>query len=111
MRRFCPPESSSGERSNSSSSMPVKPAASRTRLSISSSESFMFVGPKAMSLYTVSSKSWYSGYWNTSPTLNLIALRVNLSLLISSPPQSTAPEVGWSSALRCCIKVDFPEPV
>ena len=25
-------------------------------------------GPKAMSLYTVSSNSWYSGYWNTRPT-------------------------------------------
>ena len=43
-------------------------AACRTRRSISPSSSPMFLGPKEISLYTVSSKSWYSGYWNTSPT-------------------------------------------
>ena len=56
-RRFCPPERSKGERSKISSSRPTKPAASRTRLSISSPVRDMFFGPKAMSLYTVSSKS------------------------------------------------------
>ena len=49
MRRFCPPESSSGDFSKSSSEMPTKRAASRTRSSTSASESFMFFGPKAMS--------------------------------------------------------------
>jgi len=49
MRRFCPPESSSGERSKSASSTPAKRAASRTRASTSSVESLAFFGPKAMS--------------------------------------------------------------
>ena len=46
-----------GSFQKSSSPMPTKPAASRTRSSTSASASFMFLGPKAMSLYTVSSKS------------------------------------------------------
>ena len=60
--------------------MLTKAAASRTRRSISSSLRPMLRGPKEMSLYTVSSKSWYSGYWNTSPTLK----RMSRSLVLSS---------------------------
>ena len=40
----------------------TKRAASRTRASTSSAERRAFFGPKAMSRYTVSSKSWCSGY-------------------------------------------------
>ena len=47
----------SGEREKKLSSTPTRPAASRTRSSISSFVSFMFFGPKAMSSATVSSKS------------------------------------------------------
>jgi hypothetical protein len=47
----------------------------------------MFFGPKAMSLYTVSSKSWYSGYWNTSPTLKRTSWVIFWSPLISCPSQ------------------------
>ena len=46
-----------GEREKKLSSTPTRPAASRTRSSISSFVSFMFFGPKAMSSATVSSKS------------------------------------------------------
>ena len=51
------------------------------------SESFMFFGPKAMSLYTVSSKSWYSGYWNTSPTLKRTSRVASLVAKMSCPSQ------------------------
>ena len=49
-RRFCPPESSKGDFSSISSSMPAKAAARRTRQSISSPSRPMFFGPKEMSL-------------------------------------------------------------
>ena len=67
-RRFWPPDSSKGDLSSMASVRPTKAAAERTRRSMSASSSPIFFGPKAMSLYTVSSNSWYSGYWNTSPT-------------------------------------------
>ena len=84
-RRFWPPESSSGLRSKSSSPTPVRRAASRTRSSISPSPSFMLRGPKEMSLYTVSSKSWYSGYWKTRPTLKRTSRVASLLAKMSSP--------------------------
>ena len=110
-RRFCPPDSSKGDLSSSSASSPTKAAASRTRRSISPLSSPMFFGPKAMSLYTVSSNSWYSGYWNTSPTLNRTSRIFFGSAHISFPSSRMRPEVGCKSPLRCCISVDLPEPV
>ena len=71
----------------------------------------MFLGPKAMSWYTVSSKSWYSGYWNTSPTWQRTCRVRSLDSQISVPSKSTWPEVGFSRPLRCWIRVDFPDPV
>ena len=56
-RRFCPPDSSNGERDSTVSSMPQKAAARATRASHSSADRFIFFGPKAMSARTVSSKS------------------------------------------------------
>ena len=71
----------------------------------------MFFGPKAMSLYTVSSNSWCSGYWNTIPTLKRTC-RISLGFSqISRPSSSTRPEVGRTSPLRCCTSVDLPDPV
>ena len=71
----------------------------------------MFLGPKEMSLYTVSSKSWYSGYWNTSPTWKRVWRVVLGSDQMSVPRNSTWPEVGLSRPFRCWIRVDLPEPV
>ncbi|MPN42130.1 hypothetical protein SDC9_189686 [bioreactor metagenome] len=56
-RRFCPPESSNGERSSISGERPQKRAASSTRWVISSSGRPMLRGPNEMSLRTVSSNS------------------------------------------------------
>ena len=61
-RRFWPPDSSNGDFSIHSSAMPASRAASRTRASTSSGDRPRLVGPKAMSFFTVSSNSWYSGY-------------------------------------------------
>ena len=62
-------------------------------------------------MYTVSSKSWYSGYWNTSPTRNRTSRIFLGSAQMSFPLSSTWPEVGRRRPLRCWISVDFPEPV
>ena len=110
-RRFCPPERSKGDFSKSSSPRPTKAAASRTRSSTSSSFSFMFLGPKAISLYTVSSKSWYSGYWNRSPTRKRTCRVVSLVEWMSCPSKRTWPELGFSRPFRCWMKVLLPEPV
>lgn len=67
-RRFSPPESSNGDFSSRDGFRSVNRAASFARSIASSSESPMFFGPNMMSFRTVSSKSWYSGYWNTMPT-------------------------------------------
>ena len=71
----------------------------------------MFFGPKAMSLYTVSSKSWYSGYWKTRPTLKRTSRVASLLAKMSCPSQYTVPLVGASRPFRCCMKVLLPEPV
>ena len=110
-RRFCPPESSKGDLSSSVSCSPTKAAASRTRRSISSASSPMFFGPKAMSLYTVSSNSWYSGYWNTNPTLKRTSRIFFGSAQMSFPSRRIRPDVGCKSPFRCCISVDLPDPV
>jgi hypothetical protein len=71
----------------------------------------MFFGPKAMSLYTVSSNSWYSGYWNTNPTLKRTSRIFFGSSQISFPSRRIRPDVGCKSPFRCCISVDLPDPV
>ena len=71
----------------------------------------MLVGPKAISLYTVSPKSWYSGYWNTSPTAKRKERSFALSAHRSSSPMYILPEVGAKRPLKCWMRVDFPEPV
>ena len=71
----------------------------------------MLFGPKAMSRNTVSSKSWYSGYWNTSPTWNRTARSSALSAWMSAPPKSTWPPVGFRRPFRCWMKVLLPLPV
>ena len=110
-RRFSPPERSKGDFSaNLSKSSPTKRIASATRSDISSAERPMFFGPKAMSLNTVSSNNWYSGYWNTIPTSCLPRRRIFLSH-ISAPSTTTRPELGCMSPLKCCTRVLLPEPV
>ena len=110
-RRFWPPERSKGAFSSSSSPSPEKAREARTRRSISFSSRPMFFGPKATSLYTVSSKSWYSGYWNTSPTRKRTSRIFLGSSQMSRSPRRTLPLVGRRRPLRCWIRVDFPEPV
>lgn len=64
-----------------------------------------------MSLSTVSSKSWYSGYWNTMPTRNR-TLRIFFgSAQMSLPSSNTWPPVGRSRPLSIWMRVDFPLPV
>ena len=64
-----------------------------------------------MSLKMVSSNSWYSGYWNTKPTLNRASRRVFLLVKMFSPSKSTSPEVGVSRPFIICTSVDLPLPV
>ena len=110
-RRFWPPDSSKGLRWRMLSSRPVKAAASFTRRSISASSRPMFSGPKAMSLAQVSSKSWYSGYWNTSPTRKRKDRRSLPSAHISLPSTMIFPEVGRLRPLKWPMRVDLPLPV
>ena len=71
----------------------------------------MFLGPKAMSLYTVSSNSWYSGYWNTSPTMKR-NLRMSAGFAqMSCPSTSTWPSVGFKMPLKWVMRVLLPDPV
>ena len=110
-RRFWPPDRSKGDLSSWSSVKPTRAADSRTRRSISSLERPMLPGPKAISLYTVSSNSWYSGYWNTRPTWKRTCRIFLGSAQMSFPSSRMRPWVGRSSPLRCWIRVDLPEPV
>ena len=71
----------------------------------------MFLGPNMMSLSTVSSKSWYSGYWNTMPTWKRTARIFLGSAQMSLPFSSTWPEVGRSRPLSIWMRVDLPLPV
>ena len=86
-------------------------AASRARSWAWASERPRFRGPKAMSLSTVSSNSWYSGYWNTSPTFLRTARRSVPLAHRSTPSTSTVPEVGFTSPFKCCTRVLLPLPV
>ena len=110
-RLFCPPDRSNGDLSSSSGESPQKLAASSTRRAISASSSPMLRGPNEMSRRTVSSNSWYSGYWNTSPTLNANRCTCFGSAQTSSPPTKTCPDVGRFSPFRSDTSVDLPEPV
>ncbi len=46
------------------------------------------------SLYTLSSKSWYSGYWNTRPTLKRTSRMRLGSAQMSRPSRVIVPPVG-----------------
>ena len=111
-RRFWPPDSSNGDFSaTTSGSRPTWRSAQSTRASISACARPRFVGPKATSFFTVSSNSWYSGYWNTSPTARRTAIRsVSLSPR-SMPSTSTTPLSDFSSPFRWEISVLLPLPV
>ena len=71
----------------------------------------MFLGPNMMSFKTVSSKSWYSGYWNTMPTWNRTCRIFLGSAQMSCPLRSTWPEVGRIRPLNIWMRVDLPLPV
>ena len=105
------PDSKKGDCSRMSSDKPTMAAVSFTRAWTSSSASPMFRGPNAISFATVSSKIWYSGYWNTSPTRNRTWRICAFSAQISFPSRRMLPSVGFSSPFRCCINVDLPDPV
>ena len=90
---------------------PQNSAARRTLRSISGSDRPMFLGPKAMSLYTVSSNSWYSGYCMTMPTRKRNLRICDGSAQMSWPSTRTLPLVGLSSPLKWEIREDFPLPV
>ena len=108
---FRPPDRSKGALSRVSSESPTVFAASSTLLSISSSGSFIFFGPNAISFLTVSSKSWYSGYCITRPTLNL-SFPISRGLFqMFSPSKKTVPKAGLSRPLSSFTRVDFPDPV
>ena len=53
-----------------------------------------------MSLYTVSSKSWYSGYWNTSPTWKRTSRIFLGSAQMSFPSSRICPDVGSQQAVQ-----------
>ena len=110
-RRFCPPESSKGDFSRISSPRPTWESASRTRVFTVSSSRPRLRGPKPTSFSTVSSKSWYSGYWNTSPTSRRISMRLWPFSPTSTPPTNTWPGSGRMRALRWAMSVDLPLPV
>ncbi len=110
--RFCPPDNSNGDLSLIvSKSSPTSPMASRTLSFISSSSRPRFFGPKATSFATVSSKSWYSGYWKTSPTRLLTSTILQLPSVMHWPSTYMLPSHGLRSPFRCCKSVDLPEPV
>ena len=111
--RICPPDSSKGLRSKSSSSIPTRANFSRAVASASSLDTPKFCGPKATSLRTVSSKTWLSGNWKTKPTFLrtcLISLLTDVDVMTISS-MMTLPAVGTFKPLSNCKIVDFPEPV
>ena len=110
-RRFWPPESSKGDFSRISSLSPTCESASRTRIFTVSSSRPRLRGPKPTSFSTVSSKSWYSGYWNTRPTSRRISIRLCPFSPTSTPPTITWPGSGRIRAFRCAMSVDLPLPV
>ncbi len=74
---FWPPDNSNGERFKNNSSSPTN----LMYLAALSNASCLLIpkllGPNAMSFSIVSSNSWYSANWNTTPTL----LRISLGFL------------------------------
>ena len=58
----------------------------------------------------VAANSWYSGYWNTSPTLPRQACAARLSAR-SCPSSSTRPRVGCTRPFMCWMRVLLPLPV
>ena len=98
-------------RFTSSKSSPTRRIASSAAAKASSFVAPKFIGPKATSLRTVSSNSWYSGYWNSIPTHGAQALKVGLFggevyivYLYASRGQLYKPLMCWTS-------VDLPLPV
>ena len=110
-RRFCPPESSKGDFSRISSPRPTWESASRTRVFTVSSSRPRLRGPKPTSFSTVSSKSWYSGYWNTSPTSRRISMRLWPLLPHVHAADEHVARLGADEALRWAMSVDLPLPV
>ena len=110
-RRCCPPDSSKGLLSPTSSrSSRTLCSAAATRRSTSSADSPRLRGPNATSSRTVAANSWYSGYWNTRPTLPRHACATRLSAR-SCPSSSTRPRVGFTRPFMCWMSVLFPLPV
>ena len=83
--------------------MPTKANFSLAMASASSSETPKFKGPNMTSLRTVSSKSWASGNWKTTPTCLRKGLREgNLAVDVTkTSPRRTEPLVGLIKTLRC----------
>ena len=81
-----------------------------TRLETSSSESPRLRGPKATSSATVAAKSWFSGYWNTTPMRPRTSLAAPFSAM-SLPKATTRPLVGCRMPFMCWMRVDLPDPV
>ena len=110
-RRCWPPESSKGLRAaTSSGSSPTVRRERSTRAETSSSERPRLRGPKATSSATVAAKSWFSGYWNTTPTRPRTSLAAPFSAT-SRPKATTRPFVGCKMPFMCWMRVDLPEPV
>ena len=110
-RRCWPPDSSKGLLSPSSAmSRRTLSRAASTRRSTSSAGSPRLRGPNATSSRTVAANSWYSGYWNTRPTLPRQACAARLSAR-SCPSSSTRPRVGCTRPFMCWMRVLLPLPV
>ena len=110
-RRCWPPESSKGLRAAISSGLsPTMRRDRSTRLETSSSESPRLRGPKATSSATVAAKSWFSGYWNTTPTRPRTSLAAPFSAMLL-PKATTRPLVGCRMPFMCWMRVDLPDPV
>ena len=71
----------------------------------------VFMAIRLVLLLMGSSKSWYSGYWKTSPILLRISTIEMPEAVISVSPIRMVPSSGFKSPLRCCKRVDLPEPV
>ena len=100
-RRFCPPESSEGERARISSLRPAKAAAWHTRRSISGSSNFMFRGRRRC-LCTLSPRTAGIPDTGTPAPLESGCCGSALCLLqMSCPWKRTSPSVGRISPLRC----------